>query len=110
MIFYCSLVNLYICRYNEIVKSVQKRFRDQPKTPLETAVFWVEYVCRHNGAPHLHSAGQDLPWISYHNVDVFFVLFLLVIIPLHLLIKGVKRLFISKKTNAVSKRSAKKNN
>lgn len=40
-------------------------------TPVETAVYWIEYVMRHKGAPHLRSAGLDLPFISYHNLDVF---------------------------------------
>lgn len=47
------------------------RFRDQPLPPLELAKFWVEYVARHKGAPHLHSSGQDLDFIVYHNIDVF---------------------------------------
>lgn len=40
-------------------------------TPVETAVYWIEYVVRHKGAPHLRSAGLDLCFISYHNLDVF---------------------------------------
>lgn len=40
-------------------------------TPLETAVYWVEYVARHKGAPHLRSAGQDLNFFQYHSLDVF---------------------------------------
>lgn len=45
-------------------------------TPLTTAVYWVEYVARHKGAPHLHSAGQDLSFLQYHNLDVFgFIIF-----------------------------------
>lgn len=47
------------------------RYRDQPMPPLELAKFWVEYVIRHKGAPHLHSAGQDLTFIEYHSIDVF---------------------------------------
>lgn len=36
----------------------------------------MEYVARHKGAPHLHSAGQDLSWIAYHNLDVYALLVL----------------------------------
>lgn len=44
--------------------------RDQPIPPLENAIFWVEYVMRHNGAPHFRSAALDLTWYQYLMVDV----------------------------------------
>lgn len=43
---------------------------DQPTTPLETAVFWVEFVMRQGGAKHLRPASHDLNWFQYHSVDV----------------------------------------
>lgn len=50
------------------------RFRDVPIKPLELAKYWVNYVVRHKGAPQLRSAGQDLSFLAYHNLDVFAVL------------------------------------
>lgn len=47
------------------------RYRDQPLTPLETAVYWTEYVARHKGAPHMRSPGLDLSFFAYHSLDVF---------------------------------------
>lgn len=47
------------------------RYRDQPLTPLETAVYWTEYVARQKGAPHMRSAGLDLSFFAYHSLDVF---------------------------------------
>nr|AAB18360.1 UGT1A7 [Rattus norvegicus] len=38
--------------------------------PLDLAVFWVEYVMRHKGAPHLRPAAHDLTWYQYHSLDV----------------------------------------
>lgn len=57
-------------------------------TPMETAVYWVEYVARHKGAPHMRSAGQDLCWISLYNLDVYAFVLLLVI----LVVYAIKRL------------------
>jgi hypothetical protein len=37
---------------------------------MDTATYWVEYVIRHKGAPHLRVAGLDLPWYQYHLLDV----------------------------------------
>jgi glucuronosyltransferase len=48
--------------------------RDQPRTPLEQAVYWTEYVIRHKGAPHLRSAVVDLAWYQYFLLDVIAVL------------------------------------
>lgn len=44
------------------VKSRKRQaiLRDQIASPLETAVFWTEYVLRHNGAFHLQSPGRNL--------------------------------------------------
>lgn len=58
-------------RYSISSKTISSRHRDQPLPPLELAKFWVEYVVRHNGAPHMHSSGQDLHFIAYHSIDVF---------------------------------------
>lgn len=38
---------------------------------METALFWVEYIARHKGAPHLRSSSVRLSLLCYHNVDVF---------------------------------------
>lgn len=58
-------------KYADNAKTVSERYRDQQNEPLKTAIYWVEYVARHKGAPHLRSAGQDLSFIEYHNLDVF---------------------------------------
>ncbi|XP_035483376.2 UDP-glucuronosyltransferase 2B13-like [Scophthalmus maximus] len=44
--------------------------RDQPTTPLDKALFWIEFVMRHRGAAHLRTESYRLPWYSYHSVDV----------------------------------------
>ena len=40
-------------------------------TQLETAMYWIEYVIRHDGAPHLRSATQNLTWYQIYLLDVF---------------------------------------
>lgn len=37
---------------------------------MDTAVFWVEYVIRTGGAPHLKVAGVNFSWFKYHSLDV----------------------------------------
>lgn len=40
----------------------------------DTATFWVEYVIRHRGAPHLRYPGADLNFWQYNSVDVIVTL------------------------------------
>ncbi|KAH8242954.1 hypothetical protein KR032_003264 [Drosophila birchii] len=57
-------------RFAETAKQMSDRYRDQPMTPLDTAIWWTEYVLRHKGAYHMRVAGQDLGFFAYHSVDV----------------------------------------
>ncbi|XP_017144957.1 UDP-glucuronosyltransferase 2B15-like [Drosophila miranda] len=77
------------------VQDMSDRYRDQPETPLERAVFWVEHVTRHKGAKYLRSASQHLGFIQYHNLDAILILYggiIFVLYCLFLLIRRVWRL------------------
>ncbi|XP_053692184.1 UDP-glycosyltransferase UGT5-like [Sabethes cyaneus] len=56
--------------YQNNANRVSSLFRDNPVDPLQEAVFWIEYVIRHRGAPHLKSAAVRLPWYQYLLLDV----------------------------------------
>ncbi|KAJ3662447.1 hypothetical protein Zmor_006797 [Zophobas morio] len=62
-------------KYREDVKRRQFLLRDQKETPLERAVYWTEYVLRHNGAKHLQSPAKNMGVIQYYLLDVAFVMF-----------------------------------
>ncbi|XP_062922136.1 UDP-glucuronosyltransferase 2C1-like [Mobula hypostoma] len=75
--------------YRDNMKKLSALHRDQPESPMERAVFWIEYVARHKGAGHLRSESYRLPWYTYYCVDVmvfllsmFFMLTLLVVVAL----------------------------
>lgn len=69
--------------YRENIHRLSRLHRDQPMTPMDQAVFWVEYVIRHKGATHLRTDSYKLPWYSYHSLDV--VLLLLTVVTVLLL-------------------------
>ena len=46
-------------------------FTDQRQTPAYRAAWWVEHVCKNKGAPLLKSIGMETPWYSYHHIDIF---------------------------------------
>lgn len=56
--------------YRTNIQRLSRIHKDKPEPPMDTAVFWTEYVIRNRGASHLKSAGVDLPWYSYFCLDV----------------------------------------
>lgn len=76
------------------MKKMSAISKDEPESPLDRAVWWTEYVIRHNGAKHLRSSALDLAWYQYLLLDVAAFLFLLVaitILVLYLILKGIYR-------------------
>nr|CAD7446400.1 unnamed protein product [Timema bartmani] len=61
-------------RFRESAKQVSRAFQDRPMSPMDTAIYWTEYVVRHKGAPLLHFAGADLSLHQYLLLDVVAVL------------------------------------
>ncbi|XP_032786301.2 UDP-glycosyltransferase UGT5 [Daphnia magna] len=62
-------------RYGEKIKQVSYIMHDQMEPPVERAIYWIEYVIRHQGAPHLRSAARDLPIYQRGLLDVILFLF-----------------------------------
>lgn len=49
------------------------RIRDTPMTPVQTAVWWIEYAIRNRGAEHLKYKGAHVPFIEYYLIDIICV-------------------------------------
>lgn len=60
--------------YRENIQRLSQLHRDKPMSPMDTAVFWTEYVIRNKGAAHLQATGFSLPWYSYFCLDVAVVI------------------------------------
>ncbi|XP_073813172.1 UDP-glucosyltransferase 2-like [Musca autumnalis] len=68
--------------YIKLAKLKSIQFRDQQNTPMQRAIFWVEYVIRHNGADHLRNLGQNLNTVQFYNIDVWLFICLIVFVTL----------------------------
>uniref|UniRef100_A0A4Y0ATD9 UDP-glucuronosyltransferase n=2 Tax=Anopheles funestus TaxID=62324 RepID=A0A4Y0ATD9_ANOFN len=77
-------------RYRREAKRRQILLKDQRSTPLETAIYWTEYVIRHNGAYHLQSPARNLNFLQYYCLDQ--ILFFLGVIYL---LRTVTRLYLN---------------
>ena len=61
----------------EALERVHRLYTDREMKPVERAVWWIEYVCRHQGAKILRSIGENVPFYQYHHLDI--VLFVMII-------------------------------
>ncbi|ODM86780.1 UDP-glucuronosyltransferase 1-5 [Orchesella cincta] len=61
--------------YETEVQKCSTLFRDRQNSPLEKAVWSIEYVLRHGGAPHLRSPARSLTYAQYYCVDIIVFLF-----------------------------------
>ncbi|XP_060883660.1 UDP-glucuronosyltransferase 2B31-like [Labrus mixtus] len=68
--------------YRNNMKRLSSLHQDTPMHPLETAIYWIEFVIRHKGAAHLRTESYKMPWYAYYSVDVvgFLVAILLIFI------------------------------
>uniref|UniRef100_A0A146M6V5 UDP-glucuronosyltransferase 2B7 n=3 Tax=Lygus hesperus TaxID=30085 RepID=A0A146M6V5_LYGHE len=73
--------------YKENAVKRSKIALDRVMAPLDLAVYGVEYVLRHQGAPHLRPAVLDLPWYQYILVDVISIIIIVPLVILFIVLK-----------------------
>ncbi|XP_043083908.1 UDP-glucuronosyltransferase 2A2-like [Puntigrus tetrazona] len=66
--------------YKENMQRLSKLHHDQPMKPLDRAIFWIEFVMRNRGAPHLRTQSFRMSWIEYHSIDVILTLLMAVVL------------------------------
>ena len=85
-------------KYTENVLKIRNRLKDQPQTPMEKAIFWVEYVMRHDGAHFMQTSARHLSSIEYYNLDIYatfaVVALLAILIPIFV-VKKITKLICS---------------
>ncbi|XP_053359523.1 UDP-glucuronosyltransferase 2B15-like isoform X1 [Clarias gariepinus] len=84
--------------YMEHICEISSLLHDTPIKPMDSVIFWLEFVMRHKGAAHLRTESYKMPWYAYHNVDilafilgVFMILFLIFALSCKLLFKALQR-------------------
>lgn len=82
------------------MKELSALFHNRPLKPLDTAVYWIEYVIRHKGAFHLRTAASTLSWYQYLLLDViafllaiFIFVMLILKITFKYIYKSIKNIF-----------------
>lgn len=87
--------------YTENAKKISKIFQDKPMKPLDTAVYWIEFVMRNPDAPFFQSPTLKLGFLASNSLDVY----LFIIISIHLIaftvIKLWRKIFRSKSNRKI---------
>ncbi|XP_017837951.1 UDP-glucuronosyltransferase 2C1-like [Drosophila busckii] len=68
-------------KYMANMKRASKVFRDRPLSGMDTAMYWINYVIEHRGAPHMIAAGVDMPFYQFYMLDIVAIALALVLLP-----------------------------
>ncbi|XP_035701550.1 UDP-glucuronosyltransferase 1A1 isoform X1 [Folsomia candida] len=91
------------------MKRLSTIFLDRAVHPVDTGVWWVEYVLRHDDVSHLRPRSVHLPWWKKRQLDIWGAIFLAILAILkflHFLLKAIFKLVClarGPKDKAVSK-------
>jgi len=56
-------------KYTLMAKKMSHSFRDRPMSPLDTAVWWTEYVLRNRDANHMRLNADEVSPLRYYGFD-----------------------------------------
>ncbi|XP_074037417.1 UDP-glycosyltransferase UGT5 isoform X3 [Leptinotarsa decemlineata] len=77
-------------QYKKQIKKAKSILLDEPLVGVEKAVWWIEYVLRHKGAPHLRSEAADMTFFEYFMVDVLAFLSICVLLASFIFIYSMR--------------------
>lgn len=89
-------------RFKENAMRLSRIAKDQLVPAMDTAVWWVEYVIRHNGARHLRMASFDLKWFQLALLDVYGFLLFIAVIFIYVLYFTIRTLVTKLKSKSVN--------
>ncbi|XP_042559879.1 UDP-glucuronosyltransferase 2A1-like [Clupea harengus] len=84
---------LYEPSYTENMQRLSRIHHDQPMKPLDRAIFWIEFVMRHGGAPHLRTQSFRMSWMAYHSIDVILTLLMALLLLVIIMFLAIKKCF-----------------
>nr|XP_040050906.1 UDP-glucuronosyltransferase 2A2-like isoform X7 [Gasterosteus aculeatus aculeatus] len=73
--------------YKENALRLSGIHHDRPMSPLDEAVFWMEFTMRNKGAKHLRVQAHELTWYQYHSLDVLAFVLAIVLVLVLLFVK-----------------------
>ncbi|XP_032453936.1 uncharacterized protein LOC100123458 [Nasonia vitripennis] len=83
---------LYNPQYKKTAENLSRKFRDRPMSPMDTSIFWVEYIARH-GKDVLRSPLVDMPWWQAALLDVYGFMLFSALLVIYIATKFVRIIF-----------------
>ncbi|XP_046736275.1 UDP-glucosyltransferase 2-like [Diprion similis] len=94
-------------KYKNNIVLLARRFLDRPRSPLDTAIFWIEYILK-NGGDALRSPAVKLSWWQLVLLDIYASIMAAVILAIYickrLTLIVIRRLFRPHPTLPTSKK------
>ncbi|XP_016949775.1 UDP-glucosyltransferase 2-like [Drosophila biarmipes] len=63
-------------KYTMRAKKMSDIFKDRPMSPLDTAVWWMEYALRNRDISHIRLNAEEIPLFVYYRIDGILTFFL----------------------------------
>ncbi|KAI5746275.1 hypothetical protein M8J77_001805 [Diaphorina citri] len=89
---------LHDSRYKKQAMARSRILKDRLRSPLDTAVYWTEYVLQHEGALHLSPVSRHLYWFQYYLLDVMAFILAVGVVAV-LLMRRMVRNLLGKRVN-----------
>lgn len=83
-------------KYAANSKKISKLFRDKPKKPLETALWWIDYVMRNPNLDHMRSPSLETGFFVAWSMDIILAALVVLHVLVYINYKVFKKLFGSK--------------
>nr|QPA18369.1 UDP-gluconosyltransferase [Trialeurodes vaporariorum] len=74
-------------KYKKNIKRGSRIIRDSPMSGVDTAIYWIEYVIRHEGAHHLKPVTLQMPWYQELLLDVTVIFVTIFSVFMYILLK-----------------------
>ncbi|XP_011496133.1 PREDICTED: UDP-glucuronosyltransferase-like [Ceratosolen solmsi marchali] len=78
--------------YKKNSDKLAKLFRDRPIKPLDTAIYWIEYISRH-GKKAIQSPLVEMQWWKANSLDIYAFIWLVLFFFLYVLQVIVKKIY-----------------
>ncbi|CAH2092470.1 unnamed protein product [Euphydryas editha] len=83
--------------YRQNINKLREILNDKPQKPLESAVWWTEYVLRHGGQP-LRTFGAGIGWTEYYELNLVLpllaalvVVLIITVLAIYFIILNIRR-------------------
>ncbi|KAG5676848.1 hypothetical protein PVAND_006655 [Polypedilum vanderplanki] len=100
-----SLRRVLDAKYRENAKKVQYSFKHRPMPPIETAVFWSEYVIASGGAHLVQPYTVYANWFIYSGLDIILTILSAILFFIGSWIYIIRKCFFRNKKLVDSKKS-----